>query len=110
MPFPRLRHGPQLRIIVYFALIGMALPCLLDALTSLVLPRTVIPDWVFLVLWPAFGFAMASDGDAGSEVLGFSLSLNGKAFVYVVLGVVVAFFYGRCWRTNLPCVPPRSSD
>lgn len=76
------------------------MPCLLQSLFYLkILPIERMPDWVFVALWPAFGFYMASDtgngSDAGSAILGFLMSVVANALAYLLVGGMVSFFYHR---------------
>ncbi len=68
----------------------------------------------FFVLWPAFGFLMASDtGNGPDEVaglLGFFLSLLGNALAYGLLGAIISFFWRRFRGPDPHCTPPANSD
>ena len=89
-----------------FLAVGFLAPCLLQSLFYLtVLPVEVVPEWLLLVLWPAFGFFMASDTnigpDLGRAILGFLISIVANALVYLVVGGLVSFLYRRLFFRTL---------
>jgi hypothetical protein len=83
-----------------FLAVGFLAPCLLQGLFYFkILPIERTPDWLFIALWPAFGFYMASDTgngpDVGRAILGFSMSVIANALVYLLVGSLVSFSYRR---------------
>jgi hypothetical protein len=63
---------------------GLAIPCALDGLFySKILPLDLLPVWLLLVLWPAFGFYMASN----APVVGFAVSALANGVIYLLAGV-----------------------
>ena len=93
------------KIVWYFLAVGCFVPCLLQTLYYLeVIPIESLPEWLLFVLWPAFGFVMASDTgggpDAGREALGFLMSVAANALLYGLLGVLVSFIYRRFFQRS----------
>ena len=83
-----------------FLAVGLSAPCLLQALFYFkILPIERMPDWLFVALWPAFGFYMASDtgggADLGRATLGFLMSVVANGVVYLLVGSLVSFSYRR---------------
>ncbi|HET7107290.1 MAG TPA: hypothetical protein VFI38_10805 [Candidatus Acidoferrum sp.] len=83
-----------------FLAVGFFAPCTLQCLFYFkILPIERMPDWLFVALWPGFGFFMASDTgnglDAGKAILGFILSVAANALVYLLVGSLVSFSYRR---------------
>jgi hypothetical protein len=84
------------RISLGFLLAGALLPCLLHGLIYFsVLHIEHMPDWVFILLWPAFGFYMAADTGggvtAGRAVFAFILSVAANALIFFVVGWLISF-------------------
>jgi hypothetical protein len=83
------------KMIRVFLVAGVFVPCLLQTVFYLkILPIERMPEWLFVALWPAFGFYMASD----TAILGFTLSVLANALVYGLVGTVVLFLYRRFFR------------
>jgi hypothetical protein len=83
-----------------FLAAGFFVPCLLQGLFYFkIVPIERMPDWLFIALWPAFGFYMASDTgsgvDTGRAIFGFLMSVVANALVYLLVGSVVSFSYRR---------------
>jgi hypothetical protein len=79
---------------------GLFLPCLVQCLFYFkILPIERMPDWLFIALWPAFGFYMASDtgsgADTGRAIFGFLMSVAANGLVYLLVGSLVSFSYHR---------------
>ncbi len=86
-----------------FLTVGLLAPCLLQAVFYFkILPIERMPDWLFIALWPAFGFYMASDTgggpDFGRAILGFLMSVVANGLVYLLLGGLVSFSYRRFFQ------------
>lgn len=86
-----------------FLAAGFVAPFLLQGLFYFkILPIERMPDWLFVVLWPAFGFYMASDTGGGPNfgraILGFLMSVVANAFVYLLVGGLVSFSYRRFFQ------------
>jgi len=91
------------------------MPCLLQALVSLeIMPVESMPEWRFFVLWPGFGFYMASDTgkgpDATAAAMGFALSVLANAIAYGFVGWILSFFLSRFRGPDPHYTPPRNSD
>jgi hypothetical protein len=83
-----------------FLAVGLLAPCTLQGLFYFnILPIERMPDWLFVGLWPAFGFYMASDTgggpDPGKATIGFLMSVVANAVVYGLVGGLVSFSYRR---------------
>jgi len=94
------------KIAWYFLAIGFLVPCLLQTVFYLGMFRVEsMPDWLFLVLWPAFGFYMASDtgsgADTGRAAFGFLMSVVVNALIYGLMGALVAFFCQRVFQRRI---------
>lgn len=86
-----------------FLTVGLLAPCLLQCLFYFqILPIERMPDWLFVTLWPAFGFLMASDTgggpELGRELLGFFMSLVSNGLIYLLVGALVSFGYRRVFQ------------
>ena len=86
-----------------FLAVGLLAPCLLQGVFYFkILPIERMPDWLFIALWPAFGFLMASDTgggpDSGRELLGFFMSVVANGVVYLLVGGLVSFSYRRFFQ------------
>jgi hypothetical protein len=79
---------------------GLFLPCLVQCLFYFkILPIERMPDWLFIAIWPAFGFYMASDTGNGPDIVratfGFLMSVVANGLIYLALGALVSFFCRR---------------
>ena len=89
-----------------FLAVGLLAPCLLQGLFYFrILPIERMPDWLFVALWPAFGFYMASDtgdgSDLGRAILGFLMSVVANALVYMLVGGLLSFSYRRLFLPRI---------
>ena len=92
------------RIVRYFLAVGFLVPCLLELLWYLGMPIDRMGDWLLIILWPAFGFVMASDTGQSSDsdaAIGFLMSVIANALIYGLLGVLVSFIYRRLFRRSV---------
>ena len=85
-----------------FLAAGILVPCIFESLfyTGMtgMFPIEGMPDWLFIALWPAFGFVMASDtGNAtdSGAALGFLMSVVANALLYLLVGVLISFVHRR---------------
>ncbi|HEV8076259.1 MAG TPA: hypothetical protein VGP66_10440 [Candidatus Acidoferrum sp.] len=86
-----------------FLVAGILVPCIFESLfyTGMtgMFPIEGMPEWLFIALWPAFGFVMASDTgngtDSGRAALGFLMSVIANALLYLLVGGLISFIYRR---------------
>jgi len=88
-----------------FLVAGLFAPCLLQGLFYFkMLPIERMPDWLFIALWPAFGFYMASHTgngpDTGSAIFGFLMSVVANGLLYLLVGGLVSFAYRSLFQTK----------
>ena len=62
-------------------------------------PIEWMPEWLYIAIWPAFGFVMASDTRSGAyegrALFGFVMSVVANALVYLLVGCLISFIYRR---------------
>jgi hypothetical protein len=67
------------------------------------LPIEGMPEWLFIALWPAFGFVMAADtGNAtdSGAALGFLMSVIANALLYLLVGCLISFIHRKLFLTR----------
>ena len=79
---------------------GGIAPLLLLVVTNLnIIPLERMPDWLMVVLWPAFGFVMAIDTggfpSTAGIAFGWLMSFVFNILIYGLVGVLVSFLYRR---------------
>jgi hypothetical protein len=81
------------KIALGFLIAGMFIPCLLNGFFYLKLLRTEqVPDWLFIALWPAFGFYLSAGyGGVGAAILGFAISVLANGVAYWLIGAFICF-------------------
>jgi hypothetical protein len=78
-----------------FLAAGLFVPCLLNSLFYLkLLPIERVPDWVFIALWPAFGFYLSAGyGGVAASIFGFIMSVLANGLAYLLVGAFVSFLH-----------------
>jgi hypothetical protein len=87
-----------------FLTVGLVAPCVLQAFFYFGILRVErMPEWLFIVLWPGFGFYMASDGGSDlAGLLGFLMSVVANGLAYLLVGSLISLFYGRVLKRRTP--------
>jgi hypothetical protein len=88
-----------------FLTIGLAAPCALQTVFLLrIFQPEQIPEWLFLGLWPGFGFYMAADAGSSdfSGLLGFLMSVVANGIVYLLVGGLLSLCFRRLFQRRIP--------
>jgi hypothetical protein len=88
-----------------FLVAGFLVPFILEGLFYAGMdPIEWMPEWLFIALWPAFGFVMASDTgsgvDKGRALFGFVMSVLANDLLYLLAGCLISLIHRKLFSTG----------